>query len=144
MIFRRGYQFGDLWDEMSRLNREMSRISRGSHRGSRAGVFPPLNVYDDGESFVVRAEVPGIDADKLEVHATADALTLKGERKCEENDEKASFHRRERENGVFSRSLNLAQPIDPDKIRASYKLGVLEVVLPKAEEAKPRKVRVSA
>ncbi|MCP4602973.1 MAG: Hsp20/alpha crystallin family protein [Proteobacteria bacterium] len=144
MLIRRGYRFGDMWDEMSRLNREMNRVFSGTAHGTRAGVYPPLNVYDDGESFVVRAEIPGIDPNDIEVHATANALTLKGERKREESDDKSSFHRREREHGGFSRSLNLAQPINPDKIQANYKLGVLEVILPKTDEAKPRKIGISA
>ncbi len=144
MIMRRGYHFGDVFDEMSRLNREMNRLFGRSHDGGRAGVYPPLNVYDDGESFVVRAEIPGIATESIEIQATGDALTIKGERQREKPDEKASFHRREREHGVFSRSLNLTQPINPDKVQASYKLGVLEVVLPKAEEARPRKIGVTA
>ena len=144
MLLRRGHHLSDLWDEMFRLNRDMGRLFRPVGESSRAGVFPPLNVYDDGESIVVRAEIPGISPEDLEVQATANSLTLKGERKREESAEHSSYHRREREHGVFSRSLNLSQPVNPDKIQASYKLGVLEVVLPKADEARPRKVELVA
>ncbi len=143
MILRRGYHFGDLWDEMSKLNREFNHLTRHTHRTRRAGVYPPVNVYDDGEAFVVRAEIPGIDPKTLEVQATYNSLTLKGERKPSEQDEAVSFHRREREYGSFSRSLNLEQPVNSDKVQASYKLGVLEVILPKADEAKPRKIGVA-
>lgn len=144
MLMRRGYHFEDLWDEMSRMSRDMNRLFGGAYRGTRAGVYPPLNVYDDGESFVVRAEIPGIDPSEIEVHATGNSVTIKGERRREEADEKASFHRRERGHGVFSRTLELSQPVNPDKVNATYKLGVLEVVLPKADEAKPRKIGVAA
>ncbi len=143
MILRRGYHFGDLWDEMSKLNRELHHSTRQTHRTRRAGVYPHVNVYDDGEAFVVRAEIPGVDPKTLEVQATYNSLTLKGERKRSEQDEAASFHRREREYGSFSRSLNLEQPVNSDKVQASYKLGVLEIVLPKADEAKPRKIGIA-
>ena len=141
---RWGYSAPDLWSEMSRLSREMDQMFGGATGVSRAGVFPPLNVYDDGESLVVQAEIPGMDPKHLEVDATVNALTIKGERKRPELDEKASFHRRERSYGTFSRSISLPQAINTKKVQASYKLGVLEVILPKAEEAKPRKVKIKS
>ena len=144
MLARWGYRAPNVWSEMSRLSREMDRLLGEASATSRASVFPPLNLYDDGESLVVHAEIPGIDPEDLEIDATMNALTIKGERKRSEVDEKASFHRRERSHGTFSRSINLPQEIDPDKVQASYKLGVLEIMLPKAEEAKPRKITVKA
>ena len=144
MFIRRGYHYADAWDQMSRLNREMNRLFHGASHRQRSGVYPHLNVYDDGESFVVRAELPGIDPADLELSATADALTIKGERKPQTPDQDVSFHRQERSFGVFSRTLNLGQPVNPDKILASYKLGLLEVVLPKSEETKPRKIGIVA
>jgi HSP20 family protein len=127
---------------MSRLSREMDRLLSGTQSVSRSGVFPTLNLYDDGESVIVRAEVPGIDPKDLEINATVNSLTIKGERKRTEAEGKASFHRRERGHGTFSRSINLPQEVDPNKVQASYKLGVLEVMLPKAEETKPRKIEI--
>jgi HSP20 family protein len=131
---------------MERLNRDWSRFFGGAQGQTRfsSQVFPPINLYDDGESFVVRAEIPGIDKNDLEIHATADALSIKGQRKRENTTENVSFHRRERDYGYFDRSVSLPLPINSEKIVASYKLGVLEVVLPKAEEMKPRKVAVEA
>jgi len=144
MLARWGLRAPSVWSEMSRLTREMDRLFGEARATSRAGVFPPLNLYDDGESLLVRAEVPGIDPSDLEINATANALTIKGERKRAETDEKASFHRRERGHGTFSRSINLPQEIDPGKVKASYRLGVLEIMLPKAEEAKPRKIEIAS
>lgn len=144
MLTRWGYRAPSVWSEMSRLTREMDRLFGEARATSRAGVFPPLNLYDDGESLLARTEIPGIDPEDLEINATANALTIKGERKRSETDEKASFHRRERGNGTFSRSINLPQEIDPGKVKASYRLGVLEIMLPKAEEAKPRKVEIAS
>ncbi len=142
MLARWGYRAPSLWSEMSRLSREMDRLFGEAKAASPAGVFPPLNLYDDGESLIVRAEIPGIDPAGLELNATANALTIKGERKRPAVDERASFHRRERGHGTFSRTINLPQEIDPSKVQASYKLGVLEVLLPRAEAAKPRKIEV--
>jgi len=145
MIGWRRFGFNDLWEEMARLNREIGRVYNEAAPAAfelPGGVFPPLNVYDDGESYVVRAEVPGIDPQEIELQATSRSLSIKGERKREAGAENASFHRRERDYGVFNRSLSLPEPVNPDKIAASYKLGVLEVILPKAEEAKPKTIAV--
>lgn len=144
MLTRWGYRAPNIWSEMSRLSREMDRLFGEAKATSSPGVFPPLNLYDDGESIVVRAEVPGIEPKDLEISATMNALTIKGERKPSEADARASIHRRERNHGTFRRSLNLPQEINPDKVHASYKLGVLEIMLPKAEEAKPRKIAVKS
>jgi len=135
----RGTRFDDMWDEVARMNRLFGRLDPGQAHG---GVFPPLDVYDDNESFVVRAEIPGVDAKDIDVSATRDSLTIKGERKPAPLDDACGWHRRERDHGVFSRSITLPSPVDPDKIRASYVNGVLEVVLPKAAESRARKVKI--
>lgn len=145
MIGYRSYRILDLWDEMSRINRVLNRAFGDSREAPFAApcAFPPMNVYDDGASYVVRAELPGIDGATLSVEATASSLTIKGERRRDE-DAAGSVHRRERDFGVFDRSIKLPQPVNPDKVAASYALGVLEVSLPKAEEAKPRKVAIAS
>jgi HSP20 family protein len=135
----RDSRFDDVWDEVARMNRLFARLDPGLAHG---GVFPPVNVYDDGESFVVRAEIPGVEAKDIDVSATRDSLTIKGERKPAPQGDEVGCHRRERDHGVFSRSISLPTPVDPDKIRASHVNGVLEVVLPKAEESRPRKVKI--
>jgi HSP20 family protein len=107
-----------------------------------SGVYPPVNLFDDGEVFLVRAELPGVDKSSLEVTAQGDQLTLRGERTIDAAEKKASYHRREREGGRFRRVVTLPQPINPDEIRATYRNGVLEVELPRAAELKPRKISV--
>jgi len=144
MLARWGMRTPSMWNEMARLTREMDRLFGEARAESGAGVFPPLNLYDDGESLIVRAEVPGIDPKDLEINATMNALSIKGERKMQHTDENASFHRRERSHGMFSRTISLPQEIDPNKVQASYKLGVLEVMLPKAEAVKPRKIEIAS
>ncbi|MFU8803413.1 MAG: Hsp20/alpha crystallin family protein [Bradymonadaceae bacterium] len=106
------------------------------------GVFPPVNLYDNGESYLVRAEMPGIDKDNLDISSKGDQLVIRGERVIEAVEESANFHRREREGGQFRRVLTLPQPIDGGKVSAEYKNGVLEIYAPRAEEAKPRKIKL--
>lgn len=142
MLARWGYRVPNFWEEMNRLSREMNRAFGSEDACETCGVFPPLNVYDDGESIVVRAEIPGMDPKSIEVTAAARSLTIKGERPKQASADRQSFHRRERGSGQFSRSLTLPQEINPDKVRAEYKLGILEVMLPKSEDVKPRKIAV--
>jgi HSP20 family protein len=133
------------------MQREMAGMLFGSRRRtaadvttSRADVYPALNIYDDGETFVVRAEIPGVDPKKIEVEATGDTLTIRGERTLPEAVPKASYHRRERDSGLFRRSFTLPKPIDNTKVIAGCIDGVLELRLPYAEEAKRRKITVEA
>ena len=144
MLARWNYRLPAFFGEMEKWNREMNQLFGSSRTTARAGVFPPVNVYDRGDALVVKTEVPGLDPSAIEVNATMKSLTIKGERKHEESEEKRSYHRRERSQGFFSRSLTLPQEVDPDKVTAGYTDGVLEVVLPKAEESKPRKITINA
>jgi len=102
---------------------------------------PALNVVEDGESIIVDVEVPGLKAGDVEVSFENGELTLKGEKKYDAK-ENSPVHRRERVYGAFTRTLTLPWEIAADKITAEMKDGVLTVVLPKAEVAKPRKVAV--
>lgn len=140
-----GYRPSNVWNDMERLHKEMSHVFEAgrSGPGSRCCVYPPLNVYDNGESFVVRAEIPGVDPKSLEISAAADTLTIKGESPRYEPQAEVSAHRRERDHGKFHRAVSLPLPVNADKIVATYKLGVLEVMLPKAESARPRKIVVA-
>lgn len=106
-----------------------------------ANVFPQVNIYDDGKGFVVRAEIPGLDREALEVSVKGEELTLKGERKAQEP-QGASFHRRECGRGQFARVVTLPAPVDADQVTASYHDGVLEVVLPRQAAAQPRRINV--
>lgn len=108
-----------------------------------AGVFPAVNIYDDGESFLVRAEIPGVSKDSLDISARGDQLTIRGERVLEPVEAPASYHRREREGGQFRRTVTLPQPVDASRVRATYADGVLEVTLPRVAEAQPRKIQIS-
>ncbi|MFL5320648.1 MAG: Hsp20/alpha crystallin family protein, partial [Myxococcaceae bacterium] len=106
-----------------------------------AGVFPQVNLFDDGTNFVVRAEMPGVNKDSLDVTVKGDQLALSGERVVKVAN--ASYHRREREGGKFSRTITLPEIIDGERIAATYKNGLLEVVLPRIPKAQPRKIQVN-
>lgn len=111
--------------------------------GRGAGVFPPVNVFENGEAYLVRAEIPGVSKESLDVSVKGDELTLRGERKIDSAEPSAAYHRRERSAGSFRRVLTLPKPVDGERISATYKNGVLEVVLPFVPEAKPRKITVN-
>lgn len=132
----------DLEQEAARMRRDFERLF-GSRPVARAqAVFPAINIYDDGEAFTARAELPGVAADSLDITATGNTFTLKGERKPFEAPEGASWHRRECDCGRFSRSFRLPEPIDSAKVMASFQNGVLELVLPRAASAQARKVTI--
>jgi len=142
--------FGDdVFAELDRLSRDFNRVMHGwDNRGGRGtapyrvGVYPSVNLYDDGESLIVRAEVPGVDPKAIDITVKGDTLTLRGERASDEPSG-VSYHRRERSCGEFHRALTLPEQVDADKVMASCREGILEVRLPRAESAKPRKVAVS-
>ncbi len=131
------------FEERARLFDDLFRMMSPAFRPEGAGVFPQINLYDDGESFLVRAEVGGIDKDSLEVTTRKDQLAIRGTKTVVEADKGASYHRREREGGQFRRTLTLPQPIDGEKVSATYRDGVLEIMLPRAPEARQRKIPVT-
>lgn len=133
--------------EVDEARREMERLfaSLTDPSGVRsAGVFPPINVSEDAESVYVRAELPGIKADDLEITMENDTLTIAGERKPVTEDESVSSHRREREWGAFRRSFSLPTRVDSDRVGARYLHGILMITLPKSAEARPMQISVQA
>lgn len=108
-----------------------------------ANVFPLVNVFTDEAGLVVRAEVPGIKSDQLQVHVEPGRLTIAGERKWEPSGE-ASYHRRERRHGTFSRTVQLPRDLDPEGAAAECRNGILTVRIPKHAAAKPRQITVRA
>jgi len=109
-----------------------------------SGVFPPMNVTEDKDNYYVRAEVPGINAKDLEISALGHNLTISGKREIANENNKASYHRKERAEGEFSRTVTLPAEFDASNVGAQCKAGVLTVTLPKAEAAKPRQIVVKS
>lgn len=104
--------------------------------------MPRLDIIDRDDEIVVKAEVPGVNKDDIEVSLTGNMLTIKGETKKEEKEEKGDYYRREIVHGAFSRSVSLPVEVDDAKAKADLKDGVLEIVLPKVEKAKKRSIKV--
>jgi len=132
------------FEELERMRRQMDRLYDDvmtSEQSGRAGVFPPINLTEDKDNYYVRAELPGVTGDDLDIQVTANNLAISGERKIAA-EEGARYHRREREAGTFSRMISLPGEIDADKIDARLKNGVLSIAISKAEVAKPKQITV--
>ncbi len=112
---------------------------RGSTTGS--GTFPPINIFQQGEDFVALVELPGVSKDAVEIQAKDRSIRLSGKRTITFQDT-ASVHRRERVSGVFDRTITLPVQIDVDRLRAEYKDGVLALFIPRAENDKPRAIKI--
>lgn len=134
-----------VFGEVNRLRQELDRFFSGNgiHAGNGT-VFPPLNLWEDGNALYVEAELPGLAMSDLEIVVSGDnQLSIKGERKAPEATE-GTWHRQERSHGSFQRLVELPQRVDGDKVTAELKHGVLTVTLPKREELKPRRIEIKA
>jgi HSP20 family protein len=103
---------------------------------------PRIDVYETGDAFVVKADVPGVKAEDIDLSILGDVLTIRGERKHEAEVKTEKTYRVERAHGAFSREILLPAGVDSEAIRATYRDGLLEVRLPKRPEAKPREVKI--
>lgn len=150
MIYRRflgfpSWEFRSPFTELERMKRQMDRLMEGlssPYQRPYAGVFPLINLTETKDSFFIRAELPGVVAGDLDIQATANSISITGERKLPAENKDARWHRREREAGKFSRMIAMPGEIDPNKVDASMVNGILSVVVPKAEVAKPRQINV--
>jgi HSP20 family protein len=124
------------------MDRLMAQSSGRAYRPVHAGVFPLVNVSEDKDHFYIRSEIPGLQSEDINISANGRNLTISGDRKIAPEGENVRYHRREREDGKFSRALALPNDIRVGKIEATYVDGVLNITIPKAEEAKPRKITI--
>lgn len=149
MIYRRffnvpAYRIRSPWEELQRMRQRLDRVFDESQSPRvSAGVFPLINLTEDQDKYYVRAELPGVQADELDIQVTGNNLSISGERKIAAEGEGAKYHRREREAGTFSRMVGLPGEVNTDKVEASLEDGILNVVVSKAEIAKPKQISVS-
>jgi HSP20 family protein len=137
--------FLDPFDTLLDMQRALDsfRNSRWLERSpSGGGTYPPLNVFRKGEDFAVIAELPGVNKSDLDIQVKNNTIRISGT-KTATYPEKAGVHRRERLSGRFDRALTLPIEIDPEKVQAEYRDGILALYLPRAERDKPRAIRVS-
>ena len=135
-------------DPFSQLQRELERMLEttfGSVGASTGGVYPPVNVFEANDAYVIKAEAPGVDPAKVEIDVQDNTLVLRGERRFEDTaEQKGAYHRREREQGQFRRVARLPGKVDGERAAASYRDGVLTVRVPKAKELQPRRVAIQS
>ena len=136
----------DPYREMVSLRNAMSRLADDNFYNRRWAQYPQaelaLDVAETEEEYLVKASIPGINPDNLDITFTDKILTIKGEYKEEEEKEDVHYHLRERRFGSFSRRLRLPNTIKSDAIEARYEEGVLTLHLPKSEEVKPKRITV--
>ena len=139
----RSFPFGDIERTLDEMNRVFD-IFEGplGLRSMPRGAFPAVNVYETEDQYLLRADVPGVDPKDLDLSIAENTVTLTGKR--DDVQEDVQYYRRERPVGSFSRTLTLAERVDADKVTADCKNGVLTVVVPKTEAAKPKSIAIKA
>jgi len=136
------------FQEWERIQRQMDRLMQGmvgaERLPRRVGVYPLVNISEDPDNVFVRAELPGVNPEDLEITIKDQQLVLRGERKIPTAEKGVNFHRRERESGFFRRILRLPAQVDPNKVEAACKDGILTITLAKPEVIKPRQISVKS
>jgi HSP20 family protein len=132
-------------DEMNRLFNEFFGRGGGTEEGTWfSGAWsPPVDIYETDEALVLKAELPGFSRDDIGIELKENTLSIKGERKREDEVKEGNYHRMERVYGAFQRSFMLPTTVEQEKVRASYKDGILELHLPKVPAAQPKRIAVS-
>jgi HSP20 family protein len=141
------------WDpfrEMSSLQERMNRLMSdfrtrspfGEEEMAQGSWIPAVDIYETKESIVLNVELPGVTKEDIALEVKDSTLTIKGEKKLEKNVTEENFYRMERSYGSFTRAFTLPSTVQQDKVKAKFRDGILEIMLPKAEEAKPKQIKV--
>ena len=136
------------FNDLNRIRSEIDRFFQDPFSALTQGTSffegwtPALDIYEDKDKYVVKAELPGLKNEDIDVSLEGNTLTISGERKREEEKEEGDTYRSERYFGRFQRTVTLPAAVDASKIQATYKDGVLTVTVPKTEEAKPKQIEV--
>ena len=138
--------FDGSFSDFDQVRREMLRLldtaTGDGEPEPGAGVFPPMNITQDDENFYLRAEIPGIKPAELSISALRNRVSISGKREIPREHDRVSYHRRERPEGAFNRTVALPTEVDAERVDARYADGILTLTLPKAEQAKPRQIAV--
>jgi len=150
MAIVRWEPFRDLMSLQERMNRLFDESFRGVNRSGREEDWalggswaPAVDIYEQEGNIVLKAELPGVEPKDVDIRVENNVLTLRGERKFDNEVKQDNYHRVERAYGTFSRSFTLPSAVDTEKIKAEYKDGLLRVTLPTREEAKPKQISIS-
>ncbi|MBI5286337.1 MAG: Hsp20/alpha crystallin family protein [Deltaproteobacteria bacterium] len=138
--------FRDLLSIQERMNRlfdeTLARTRAGGEELVKGVWSPAVDIYETDEAIVLKAELPGINKEDVIIEVKDNTLLLKGERRFEKDVKEENYHRMERSYGVFQRVFALPGTVDKEKVNARYKDGVLEIALPKIQEAKPKQIKI--
>ena len=132
-----------LQDRMNRLFEDAGRNWRGDEPAATTTWSPAVDIFETEGEIVVKAELPGMDRKDITLNLEKNVLTLRGERRFQKETKEDNYHRIERSYGAFSRAFSIPATVDEERINAEYKDGVLKIVLPKKEQAKPKQIRIS-
>lgn len=147
----RGLRIIDPWKDFGTLQERINGMFDDTmralypHEGEeleRGTWMPAVDIHETEDGYVVKADLPGMKREDIQIDLKDNTLQIKGEKKFEEKVSKDNYIRTERAYGTFVRSFTLPHNVDPEKIKASYRDGVLELTLPKKEEAKPKQIKV--
>jgi len=136
--------FREVASLQDRLNRAFGGRTERDDEMSLAAWAPPVDIAEEKDRILITAELPGFKENEIEIQTESGMLTLRGERRFEKEAEGKNYHRVERSYGQFVRSFSLPNNVDREKIKATFKNGLLEVELPKREDAKPKTIRITA
>lgn len=140
--FREVVSLRDAVDRLFDESMVVPRAQRGNANGGQGVMTLPLDVQDTSDGYVVKASLPGFKAEEIEVEAHGKTLTIRGERKSEDEKSEQGYLLRERHYGSFYRSIALPEPINADKADSAYEDGVLTLTLPKADSARPKQIKI--
>ncbi len=134
----------DPFDTLMRLQDVFNPRTHQPREHVSARVWSPtVDVYEDTDAIVIKADLPGMKQEDIDIEMNGDMLTIRGERKFEDEERRDNYVRVERQYGTFQRTFTIGVPIEPNKVKATYRNGILELNIPKAEAVKPKKVQVS-
>ena len=138
-------ELGTIQNEMNRLfNTFFDQPNPGGRNAAGARRWiPAMDLVETGDHYVLRADLPGLSDEDVNVQLEDSVLTISGERKAEHESQQEGYYRLERASGAFSRSLALPEGVDPDGVQANFDRGVLEIRIPKPAQKKPRQVQIS-
>lgn len=131
------------WPETSLLDGLVRDFFTSSFPGEEDAVAPAVDILERDGDLLLRVELPGMEEKDIELKLEGRVLTLRGERRFENEDQRGNYHRIERRYGSFNRSFTLPDTADLDKVKANYKNGVLTVTVPQRPDTKPREIAVS-
>jgi HSP20 family protein len=141
-----GFGWRGHFQELDRIRRNLdalvNHVENRPAAMAAAGVFPLINLTEDKDTYYLRAELPGVKAEDLSIESTDSNLSISGERKIADIAQNAKYHRREREQGRFSRIISMPERVNRDKIEAKLDDGILTITIPKAESEKPKQISV--